>query len=129
MKRKKNKSPKYIKAGGLNCVVAKLLGGPYDGCETLSSHGSAIFEGEHYSHVEHNGDAPDVFRHSKTYLAANTPGGAEQIAAERKKVEEWMRATRESMMQGGIPVPMATLIPTPPNRIGVHWGMIRAGAE
>lgn len=129
MKRKKQKSPRYMKAGGLNCVVAQLLGGPYDGCETLSSHGSAIFEGEHYSHVEFNGDEPDVFRHSKTYLAATTPGGEEQIAMERKRVEEWMAASATSISRGELPRPMADLIPIPPTRIGVHWAMIRAGAE
>lgn len=129
MKRKKNKTrkPNYIQAGGLTCVVAKLVGGPYDGCESLSSHGVVIFEGEHYCHVEGTGDAEDVFRHSQSFLEANTKGGADQIAAERKKVEDWMKATAISIQTGGVPIPMATLIPIPPARIGVHWAMLRAG--
>jgi hypothetical protein len=129
MKRKKQKSPQFVKAGGLNCIVAKLLGGPYDGSETLSSRGSAWHEGEHYCHVEGNGDQKDVFRHSKSFLLANTPDGEKQIYAERKRVEVWMEESRKAMMAGQIPLPMAVLIPMPPSRIGVHWQMIRAGAE
>ena len=116
-------------AGGLKCTVSKLLGGPYDGCETLCSHGNAWHEGEFYCHVEMSGDEPDVLRHEKTWLAANTPGGDEQIAAERKKVEAWMQASHDSVMKGGLPVPMATLIPMSPIRIGVHYSMVRCGAE
>lgn len=129
MKRKKKKGPQTMMAGGLKCTVAKLVGGPYDGCESLASHGVVWFEGEHYSHVEYNGDEADVFRHSRTYLEANTPGGAEQIAAERAKVEAWMEDSRKAMMAGQPPVPMATLIPMPSARIGVHWQMVRTGAD
>lgn len=129
MKRKKNKLPKSVNAGGLYCIVANLLGGPYDGCVSLSSHGSVWHEGEHYCHVEFNGDEPNVFRHSISYLNANTKGGREQVASDRLKVESWMNESHKARLNGLPPVPMAVLMPMPCTTIGVHYHMIRSGAE
>lgn len=129
MKRKKNKQPRTVQAGGLNCMVVKLLGGPYDGCETLSSHGSAWHEGEYYCKVEFTDDPPDVLRHAKTWLSANTPEGEKQIVSERAKVEAWMAASHKEALAGRMPIPIAVLIPMGADRIGVHYSMIRSGAE
>ena len=123
------KGPVYHQMAGLNCIEAKLLGGVYDGCTSIASHGALIFEGEHYCHVEYNGDEEDVFRHSRTFLEANTPGGIEQMRAERAKVEAWNAASIKEVLAGRPPVPSATLIPMPMTRIGVHWQMVRLGVD
>lgn len=129
MKRKKKKEPRTVQAGGLNCMVVKLLGGPYDGCETLSSHGSAWHEGEYYCKVEFTNDPPDVLRHARTWLTANTPDGEKQIVEERSKVASWMEASQKAMMAQRMPIPMAVLMPIGADRIGVHYSMLRSGAE
>jgi len=109
----------------LKLPVVKLLGGPWDGCETISTHGTAFFEDEFYCHVP--GDEADILRHAETYLSANTPGGHEQISIEREKVKIWMDETFASLGSGKGSIPASSLMPIPPDRVHVHFNMLRCG--
>ncbi len=84
-----------------------------------------VIDKELYCHVQYSGDPEHVFRHAVTYLRDKTPGGDAAIQLERVRVQEWVMRTSQSVAEGGLPIPMSTLIPIPPDRIGVHWQLIK----
>ena len=102
-----------------------LIGGPYDGSQTIASHGAAWHADEFYCHVQ--GTPEDQLQHAGSYLQAHTPNGDEGRKHERERVEAWMRDSRQRALEGKPPAPMAQLIPITPDRISVLYHMIRSG--